>query len=157
MVPKLSQSQIIPRFWKSGVETKIFLLDPWRTGMFLRWRFSSFCLIGALFRAFFTTKAHQISRYWTFILYLTPRKLQGSSRDPSWAGGPLESWQGEWHDREKFALQKFFRIPQVSIKYILDDIWKLPLKWNGCKFNSRVESADGRSRNQKYKHLWFLQ
>ena len=24
MVPKLSQSQVIPRFWKSGVETKIF-------------------------------------------------------------------------------------------------------------------------------------
>ena len=33
MVPKLSQSQGIPRFWKSVVETKIFLLDPWRTGM----------------------------------------------------------------------------------------------------------------------------
>ena len=67
MVPKLLQSQFIPRFWKSGVATKIFFLDPWRTDMFLRWRFSRFCLIGALFRAFFTTKAHQISRYWTFI------------------------------------------------------------------------------------------
>ena len=78
MVPKLSQSQIIPRFWKSGVETKIFLLDPWRTGMFLRSRISMFCLIGALLRAFFTTKAHQISRYWIFILY----RHQGSSRGP---------------------------------------------------------------------------
>ena len=102
VVPKLSQSQVIPRIWKSGVETKIFLLDPWRTGMFLRWRFSWFCLIEAPLMAFFTTKAHQTSRYWTFTLYLTPRKLQGSSRDPSWAGGPLEPWQGEWHNRGKF-------------------------------------------------------
>ena len=47
--------------------------------MFLRSRISMFCLIGALLRAFFTTKAHQISRYWTFILYLTH---QGSSRGP---------------------------------------------------------------------------
>ena len=33
MLLKLSQSQGIPRFWKSVVETKIFHLDPQRMGM----------------------------------------------------------------------------------------------------------------------------
>ena len=35
-----------------------------------------FCLIGALLRDFFTTKPHQISKYWTFILYMTPRTYE---------------------------------------------------------------------------------
>ena len=32
-VPKKFLAQLEPRFWKSVVENKIFLLDPWREGM----------------------------------------------------------------------------------------------------------------------------
>ena len=32
-VPKKILAQLEPRFWKSVVENKIFLLDPWRDGM----------------------------------------------------------------------------------------------------------------------------
>ena len=31
--PKKIWAQLEPRFWKSVIETKIFPLDPWRTGM----------------------------------------------------------------------------------------------------------------------------
>ena len=105
-----SSNQFLPIFWSFGGLTQKNLLDScWiLRGQTCSWDEDFLCF--ALLKLFFTIKAHQISCKLVICPFTTQQKLEGSSRDPSWARGPLESWWGEWQDRRKYTKQKLIQI-----------------------------------------------